>query len=73
MKKIIIYFVSVIALIILEYFLSIVLVFQLATKREGDLGYGFKDVLITLIWLLGIIAIVYFIVKFLVSVCSYKK
>ena len=53
--------------------MSIIWFFEVMTKREGDSGFGFKDVLITLIWLLGIIAIVYFIVKFLVSVCSYKK
>ncbi|MDF2833370.1 MAG: hypothetical protein K0Q82_2476 [Chryseobacterium indoltheticum] len=49
MKRILIYFISIIALIVLQYFLSIVLVLQIATKRMGDTSSGFKDVLIIII------------------------
>ncbi len=73
MKKIIIYFILTIVLIILQYFLSIVLVFQLATKREGSPSFGFKDALIILIWLIGAISIIYMIIKFIISVYRHKE
>ncbi len=60
MKKIIINFISMIALIIVQYFMSIILVFQIATKRVGQPSSGFKDMLIILIWLGGVISIIYF-------------
>lgn len=72
MKKIVIYFISIIVLIILQYFLSIVLVFQLATKRVGDTSSGFKDVLIVIFWLIGITSIIYMIIKFLITIYRHE-
>lgn len=72
MKKIVIYFISIIVLIILQYFLSIVLVFQLATKRVGDTAFGFKDVLIVIFWLTGIASIIYMIIKFLITIYRHE-
>jgi len=72
MKRILIYFISIIALIVLQYFLSIVLVLQIATKRMGDTSSGFKDVLIIIIWLSGIVSIIYMIIKFLIIVYRHK-
>lgn len=72
MKKIVIYFISIIVLIILQYFLSIVLVFQLATKRVGDTAFDFKDVLIVIFWLTGIASIIYMIIKFLITIYRHE-
>lgn len=72
MKKIIIYLVSIIALIIVQYFLSIVMIFQIATKRVDNSTFGFNDGIIVVIWLGGIVSIIYLIIKFLVSIYRYK-
>jgi len=73
MKKILINFISMVALIIIQYFLSIILIFQIATKRVGEPGSGFKDILIILIWLAGAVSIIYFFIKFLVTVYRHKE
>ncbi len=73
MKKIIINFISMIALIIVQYFMSIILVFQIATKRVGQPPSDFKDMLIILIWLGGVISIIYFFIKFLLSIYRHKE
>lgn len=72
MKKIIIYFILTIVLIIHQYFLSIILVFQLATKGEGSRSFGFKDGLIICIWLIGAVSIIYMIIKFLISIYRHE-
>ncbi|WP_294304984.1 hypothetical protein [uncultured Chryseobacterium sp.] len=60
-------------LIMIQYFLSILLVFQIATKRADQPSSGFKDILIVLIWLGGAVAIIYFFIKFLISIYRYKE
>ncbi|WP_042720456.1 hypothetical protein [Flavobacterium sp. B17] len=61
-----------VALIIVQYFLSILLIVQIATKRVDHPSSGVRDVLIILIWLGGAVAIIYFFIKFLISIYRYK-
>lgn len=72
MRKIAGYFITMVVLIIVQYFLSILLIFQIATKRVNQPSSGFRDVLIILIWLGGAVAIIYFFIKFLISIYRYK-
>lgn len=72
MRKIAGYFITMVVLIIVQYFLSILLIFQIATKRVNQLSSGVRDVLIILIWLGGAVAIIYFFIKFLISIYRYK-
>ncbi len=72
MKKIVLNFSMMVILIMIQYFLSIVLVFQIAAKRADQPSSGFKDVLIVLIWLGGSVAIIYFFIKFLLCLQKYK-
>ncbi|MDQ1160608.1 hypothetical protein QE422_000976 [Chryseobacterium sp. SORGH_AS 447] len=73
MKKIVINFIMTALLIIVQYFLSIILIFQIAAKRVGEASSGFKDILIVLIWLGGLISIIYFFIKFLTGIYRYKE
>jgi hypothetical protein len=72
MRKIAGNFITMVVLIIVQYFLSILLIFQIATKRVNQLSSGVRDVLIILIWLGGAVAIIYFFIKFLISIYRYK-
>jgi hypothetical protein len=73
MKKIIIYFISIIVSIMLFIFLSIVGFFAVFTEKGEGTPNNFLNITIIVSWLIVFISIIYFIIKFLVSIYKYQK